>query len=332
MSQPLKERGNVKTKFNKKWAAIPLATVFVAGAVQAQSSVTISGLLDVGVYRDTNKAWNVGSIQPSYLAFSGKEDLGGGLSATFRLSTRFELDTGTTELTGKPFWHDESTLGLKGNFGSIQMGRRFDAIYRYTYQFDPWIYYDRLASPAWDLWGYNYPSDPHANSGGPDYGRLNNGIFYDSPTFQGVTLHLSGSPETAPGDNNKPLAGSLTYNGESMAAMVGHGRNSAGSTDYFLGLKVMFADFDVMGVYDQSEAGSSKAKTFTAGASYRLGATTLRAGWGQVDVNGVKAEKIVSGSVLYSLSKRTSLYVDLARKDFVDSSANLYGVGLAHSF
>ncbi len=322
----------MKTKLNKKWAAIPLATLFVAGAAQAQSSVTISGLIDIGVYRDANKAWNVRSIQPSNLAFSGTEDLGGGLSATFRLSTRFEPDTGTTELIGKPFWHDEATVGLKGNFGSIQMGRRFDAIYKYTYQFDPWLNFDRLASPAWDLWGYNYPSDPHANSGGPEFGRLNNGIFYDSPTFRGVTLHLSGSPETAPGDNNRPLAGSLTYAGKSMVAMIGRGRNSAGSTDNVLGLKVMFADVDVMGVYDESEAGSSKAKTITAGVSYRLRTTTLRAGWGQVDVNGVKAEKILSAGVLYPLSKRTSLYADLARKDFVDSSANLYGVGLAHSF
>lgn len=77
---------------------------------------------------------------------------------------------------------------------------------------------------------------------------------------------------------------------------------------------------------------TSKAKTFTAGVSYRLGATTLRAGWGQVDVNGVKAEKILAASVLYSLSKRTTLYADLARKDFVSSSANIYGVGLGHGF
>lgn len=117
-----------------------------------------------------------------------------------------------------------------------------------------------------------------------------------------------------------------------MVAIVGHGRNSAGSTDNVFGLKLMFADVDVMGVYDKSEAGSSKAKTFTAGVSYRLGTTTLRAGWGQVDVNGVKAEKILSVGVLYPLSKRTSLYADLARKDFVSSSANLSGVGLAHRF
>jgi hypothetical protein len=82
---------------------------------------------------------------------SGKEDLGGGLSATFRLSTRYEPDTGATYGPGRPFWFDESTVGLKGNFGSLQMGRRVDAIYISSYQFDPWINCDRLVSPAWDF-------------------------------------------------------------------------------------------------------------------------------------------------------------------------------------
>src|SRR5690606_40352925 len=51
----------------------------------------------------------LGTIQRSYLAFSGTEDLGGGLKATFRLSTRFLMDDGGNEDAAiKPFWYDES--------------------------------------------------------------------------------------------------------------------------------------------------------------------------------------------------------------------------------
>ena len=322
----------MKRKLNAPCTLTPLATLFVACTAQAQSGLTISGLIDIGIYRDASRVWNVGSIQRSNLAFSGIEDLGGGLSASFRISTRFEPDTGTTELSGKPVWHDETTVGLQGNFGAILAGRRYDAIYRYTYQFDPWLNLDRLASPAWDLWAYNYPSDPRANSGAPEYGRLSNGLFYDSPTVHGLALHLSGSPETSPGAPHKARAGSLTFTGKSIVAMAGHGRNGAASTDTVFGVKLMFADVDVMAVVDRSEAGSAKARTCTAGLSYRLRTATLRAGWGQVRAGGVRAEKMLSAGILYPLSRRTGVYADLARKEFIGRSATLYGVGLAHGF
>ena len=93
-------------------AALPVA----AQSTATGSNVTISGYLDAGVFRDFDKTSKLGTIQRSNLAIAGIEDLGGGLKATFRLSTRFDLDTGLTEdYPKKPFWHDESTVGLQGN-------------------------------------------------------------------------------------------------------------------------------------------------------------------------------------------------------------------------
>jgi predicted porin len=84
-------------------AALPVA----AQSSGAGSNVTISGYLDAGVFRDFDKTSKLGTIQRSNLAIAGFEDLGGGLKATFRLSTRFDLDTGLTEdYPKKPFWHD----------------------------------------------------------------------------------------------------------------------------------------------------------------------------------------------------------------------------------
>lgn len=308
-----------------------LSLGFASGA-QAQSSVKISGYLDIGIYRDTAKTWQVGSIQRSNIQFSGVEDLGGGLAATFNLSHRFNPDTGANESATKPFFHGESTVGLKGAFGSVQVGRRLDAMYANDWEFDPWYNFDRVASPAWDLWHYNFPSDPTGNSGTAEYGRLNNGIFYDSPSFGGFSAHLSGSPETAPGSTNKPYTAALRYSGGMFAAMVAHGKNSAGNTDTFAGLKATISNASLMGAYDVSRAGPSKAKSATLGATYAIGQTTLRAGWGQVDVDGVKAEKVAGLGAVYALSKRTSVYADFAHKRFPTSSANTYGVGLAHSF
>lgn len=303
----------------------------------AQSSINIGGMVDVGIYRDAGKTWNVGNIQRSNLAFTGKEDLGGGLSAFFTLSTRFEMDTGTLEdaaTKSKPFWHGESSVGLKGAFGSIKAGRALDALYANDWNFDPWYYFDRIASPAWDLWHYNFPSDPKANGGKAEYGRIDNGLFYDSPVLAGFSLHVSGSPEKRDGDTRRPLGAALKYANGPVMAMVSREKNSAGASDTFLGLKASLGALALMGVYDVSKTpdGTSKAKAATLGVQYTLGHWTLNGGWGQVDVDGVKAEKMVGTGVVYALSKRTSVYADLAHKKFVSDSVNVYGVGVAHSF
>ncbi|MFM2404418.1 MAG: hypothetical protein RL223_2298 [Pseudomonadota bacterium] len=299
---------------------------------QAQSTVTVSGTIDIGVYKDAGKHWNVGPISRSHLKFSGSEDLGSGLSATFALSHRFNSDDGSTESASKPFWHGEATVGLKGAFGSLQLGRRLDVISNNDWAFDPWYNFDRLASPAWDLWHYNFPSDPKGNGGSAEYGRLNNGIFYDSPSVNGLTLHLSGSPEERTGDTDKALSAGVQYKGAGFGAFVAHGKNSAGHTDTFIGLNTRVAGIGLMGAYDVSKAGASKAKATTLGASYGIGATTLQAGWGQVDVDGSKAEKMVSVGASHALSKRTSVYGDLAHKTYPGDSATVYGVGINHSF
>lgn len=322
----------MKKAVNTRHALIPMAILGCMACAHAQSSVKISGYLDVGVYRDTSHVWNVGPIQRSNIAFSGSEDLGHGLSATFMLSTRFDTGTGALESATKPFWHGESTVGLKGAFGSVQFGRRLDATYAQDWQFDPWYYFDRIASPAWDLWHYNFPSDPRGNSGTAEYGRLNNGIFYDSPTFAGFAVHLSGSPETVPGDSKKPLSGSLTYNSERFAAMASHGRNSAGNTDNFFGAKATFSPLSIMAAYNVSKAGASKAKALTTGVEYTIGAVTLKGGWGKVEVDGTTAGKVTGAGASYALSKRTAVYADFGHKKFANDSANTYGVGVAHSF
>ena len=109
-----------------------------AGAACAQSQLSISGMIDIGLYRDTHHVWQLGPIQRSNIAFGGVEDLGGGLAATFMLNQRFETDTGQLEQTGKPFFHAEATVGLKGDFGAIRLGRALDAMYSQDWQFDAW--------------------------------------------------------------------------------------------------------------------------------------------------------------------------------------------------
>lgn len=322
--------------------AIPFTTaalLVAAAPAHAQSNVSISGMVDIGVYRGFDKVTNVGTIQRSNIAFSGVEDLGGGLAATFKLSHRFDLDTGTPEgLGSKPFWHGESTVGLKGAWGGVRVGRALDAVWANDWAYDPWYNFNRLASPAWQFWHYNYSSDRTSNNGSPEYGRLSNGIFYDSPSFGGFAVHVSGSFEDSTGagagtGNNGGL--SLNYDQGPISAMLAHSKNSSDDTVTFFGAKYTIGALSLMGAYDRSKfegPTDSIAKVQTLGATYKIGAAELKAGYGRLNVDGARSSFVGLGAD-YWLSKRTSVYVSAGRiNPATGSSTTAYGVGVAHSF
>jgi predicted porin len=315
--------------------------------VLAQSSVTISGTIDMGLYRDFDEKNKIGQMSRSDLTFSGTEDLGGGLAVTFKLKNRFSADTGIgvdteADVGKKPFFHGESTVGLKGAFGSVQLGRRLDVLGNNTWAFDPWYNYDTVASPAWYLWSYNYTTDRVSNNGDPEYGRLNNGIFYDSPTFGGFSVHYSGSFEksTAVGagtGNNNGLA--FKYGNGPVALMLAKSTNSSGDTDTFVGGKYTMGGLELMGAYDKTTfngtTSTSTANVYTLGTSYRLNSMRFMASYGHLDTGAAvnpNASMIGLGAQ-YFLSKRTNLYFNFGSKDFDGVDAvKAYGVGVNHSF
>lgn len=322
--------------------AIPFTTaaLLMAGAsALAQSSVTISGMIDIGAYRGFDETKNVGSIQRSRLAFSGAEDLGGGLAATFKLVHIFEPDTGAPLHAGsKPFWHGESTVGLKGPWGSVRLGRALDAVSANDWAYDPWYNFNRIASPAWQFWHYNYASDRTSNNGTAEYGRLASGVFYDSPSFGGFAFHASGSFEdsTGPGAGTGNNAGiSLNYDKGSISAMLAHSKNSSDDTVTFLGAKYTIGSWSLMGAYDKSKFEGvidSVAKVATLGVAYKIGAAELKAGYGRLNADGARSNFVGLGAD-YWLSKRTSVYVSAGRNNpATGSSTTAYGVGVAHSF
>lgn len=303
----------------------------------AQSSLSVNGLLDLGVFRGFDGVRQVGTVQRSNIAVSGTEEIGGGMQVVFRLSTRMELDTGASEGAGyKPFWHDESTVGLKGGWGTLRVGRAMTAMWAQDYKFDPWANFNRIASPAWYQWHYLTPSDPFANRGTAEYGRLDNGIFYDSPTIRGVTLRLSGSPERRhePGATGRPYSAVLEYERGALATMAAFERNSLGDKNSFVAARYRIGAFAIMAAHDYSrtfdEGASSRATTLSA--TWRSGATTLKAGYGHQRLDG-DTNHFASLGADYAMSRRTTLYASLGHKrDAGQGARTSCGAGIAHAF
>lgn len=321
-----------------------LSVLALAGAAsfaaQAQTSVTLSGFLDLGVFEDFDKVKKLGTVQRSQITLDAHEQLTPGLRATARLQHRLDLDTGASEGAGsKPFWHGESTVGLQGGFGHLRLGRALDVVYAYDYSYDPWANFNRIASPAWHNWHWNYASDRNSNNGQAEYGRLANGVFYDSPSLGGISLHLSHSFEdpatpggTSTGDNS---GWALRYGQAAWNAMLARSRNSSGDTVHFAGLSYTTGGLTLMGAYDVSvfrASTDSEAEVFTLGLSYVTGPTTWKAGWGRRDVDGSVSQFVGLGAD-WALSKRSTLYASFGRQAPRSGDARTaYGAGISHSF
>jgi len=129
-------------------ALAALATV--ATAAQAQSSVTLYGIIDAGVGRvttagTTNTQAISGGLSSSRWGVRGTEDLGGGLSAGFNLESEIAVDTGVAGSTGvtagsnvTPLFNRASNVSLtQSGVGTLTLGRKNRLEYDLVVGLDP---------------------------------------------------------------------------------------------------------------------------------------------------------------------------------------------------
>jgi predicted porin len=147
------------------------ATTAIAGAAQAQSSVTVYGVIDAGFVgsnataysatgnggatagnvKTTTSAFSNGAESTSRLGFKGTEDLGGGNSAFFTVEagltpantnlsggTAVDSVQGTSTDSGSALNNRQSFVGLKKNgVGQFSFGRQYTPIYEEAIKTDP---------------------------------------------------------------------------------------------------------------------------------------------------------------------------------------------------
>ena len=99
-----------------------------AGVASAATSVTLYGTVDAGYegwsygkdFSTRNNTFVQGGTSEanSKIGVKGQEDLGNGLAATFQLEGDVNADVGSSSLFNR-----ESTVGLKGAFGEVKVGK-----------------------------------------------------------------------------------------------------------------------------------------------------------------------------------------------------------------
>ncbi len=334
-----------------------------ATAVFAQSSVTLSGQVDVGLSNpigaDRTRI-DQSANGANQIVFSGSEDLGGNLRATFRLAERFSPESGLNDgsSSNRPLFQGESTVGLAGDFGTLRIGRALTAFGGPINNTDPWGTLQQ-ASLAVLTTGYQAAPDNYAftpgtggtatvTATGANIGR-SDGIFYTAPNWNGFGGAFTYGPKSTQvtglvttGDKSL-LSGWLSYGTGPISLALGAKRNrigdriaaSQGSYNFgFLTLGATYARTNY------ETAGAPDRRGYNLSAVAPLGAFTLKAGIGHSKlVDGPTTVRKVGVGVDYSFSKRTLVYTSWARDNGVSATTGLspspktgFDIGIRHNF
>jgi predicted porin len=164
--------------------AAAAALAMFAPSAFAQSSVTLYGLVDTTVrYLSNANAANDGQVAmgegvetPSRWGLKGTEDLGGGLSAVFRLENQFQLWSGKLDNSSNQLFQRQAYVGLASSqYGTVTVGRQQTPFFEQMGNT-----YDPLTVA--DFWQDSYVYNPV----GP-FLSTNSSVKY-SGTFAGLTV------------------------------------------------------------------------------------------------------------------------------------------------
>lgn len=354
----------------KKQAVVLAALLGVSGSALAATNVTLYGRVDVGYevkdVKGDNKSFGDSLTQDSAdnsggntrIGIKGQEDLGDGYAATFQLEGRFDADTGS-KTTNRSFFDRESTVGLKTPFGHIRLGRSYSSmdqaigfidVGRRFSSVGTYDFVKGVKTRHSNAFFYNHKIEGFSFGGDiTTKGGYNDGL----KTVSGVP-NVPFSDEGI--DGSKVAYGLFAkYQGNGLEAGIGYqddGVQKSGSIRKQWGVGVAYTlnpvtfGLSYSAGKDDVVGSEGKIKNYGGYISGKLTANdTLMAFYRRANytntVAGVKKtdDKTTRYGIGYvhALSKRTSIYADIARENAKDISGaskktNLFDIALRHNF
>lgn len=309
-----------------KKTLIALAAVAATGAAFAQSSVTLYGVADVAVGKQSNvaadkfRAFAADKLNngDSRFGLKGTEDLGAGLKANFNFEAGVNIANGATGTSGGNLFSRGAWVELAGGFGSLRAGRSLS----------PSFY----GIAAYELTGTaNYSS--LVGQFGLGAGSRNDAmVAYTTPSLSGLTVTVG--HVLAGNDANTTLAGNQSkldlnaiYTAGPLTAAATYGKvQEAAKASTSFGGAYNFGSFKLAASYqDPADA----RKGFTIGATAPVGPVALTFDLARDTGSATKSTDYVL-EAKYALSKRTFAYGVYHRDG--SAKSNTVGVGVRHNF
>ena len=318
-------------------AALVLAA---CGATAQAQQVSVNGLLDISAGRSKAPGGtsltgvDSGKMSTSWYGFSGSEDLGGGMSALFRMEAFLQVDAGTMgRFGGDAYFARNSYVGLAGKqWGTVTVGRNTTALFVTTL----------LNNAFGDSFGFS-PSIRHYFTSGTVTGDTgwNDSLAYNSPNVGGFSFGAMTALKEVGNGGNWSLnasygAGPLSLSAvvqnvkKDGAAAVQDSRTWQAAASYGLTNDIrLFAQY---GQVDNKTTGADY-KITGLGAKVGMGVGAVLAQYSHVQASVGGNRNTYTLGYDYFMSKRTDLYAAaMIDKQDGKSSGNGYGVGVRHRF
>jgi GBP family porin len=249
--------------------------IMIPLASHAQSSVTMYGLISVGIQYTSNigghSAYNMfsGTQQNNRFGFRIREDLGGGNWAIADLENGFDVTSGKFQQGGRMFGR-QAYVGLGNDqLGTLTVGRQYDTM---------WDYLGPMLSAA-NAYGSLFHVGDNDNTGGTF--RYSNSLKYASPDFAGLKIEAMYAMSNEAGDftqnsainfgaryEHGPLSLAATYLDLKKPGLANAG--GAVSDDYAGAPFIVFHASPL-----NSSVGVSSQVVYGAGAGYQIGRLQL---------------------------------------------------------
>lgn len=327
----------------KKWIGLAGLAAACTSAM-AQSSVTLSGTVDLGLRQVRNASLGSissevsGSNSTSKLIVRGVEDLGGGLSAGFYLDGTILADLGTAGATAPAgqFWDRRSTVGLtQARFGEVRLGRDWVPTHLAWSSFDPFGTLGIASANTFRSFavsralGQAFGTAPDATAANPTL-RVSNAVEYFLPANLGG---IYGSLIKTLGEGGATAAGfangdgfrlGWTGRGFNVGAAQFTTRNAAGNQrfkDQVVGLSYDFGFAKVNVAQRRWTFGPDRTVNTLLAGQIPIGPGVMRLTYVRADQSGATAGQsandahLLGAGYVYNLSKRTALYGHVARVD-----------------
>ncbi len=267
-----------------KKTLIALAALAATGAVMAQSSVTLYGVVDVGFASVNNSGAgstdNTGltssNMTTNRLGFRGTEDLGGGLKAKFQIETSLAADAPAASSIGdRGAW-----VGLEGGFGEVRLGREYSTTFWSGFLFSPFG-----TGGVGNGFGFANRVVAHGATGQANPIWNSNAITYSTPRMSGFQAHAQYAFDEVAAANNdagRSAGVRLNYSAGPLMAELAYSKTEGGATlvDNPATTTVNEAISPLFAV-----GTSADHKSVVGGISYDFGVAKLMANFGQEKAN-----------------------------------------------